>query len=61
VNLFWKETDLDILQDFIYNYYGYEGVPTDLPERKNPRKLKIRGLLWRGDFTLKNMSELENK
>lgn len=41
------------------NHFGYETLPPYTgPERKHPKKLKIRGLLWRGDFTKKNIREL---
>lgn len=41
-------------------HFGYESLPPYTgPERKHPKKLKIRGLLFRGDFTKKNVSELD--
>jgi hypothetical protein len=42
-------------------HFGYETLPPYTgPERKNPQKLKIRGLLWRGDFTKTIANELNS-
>lgn len=57
-----KEEDVEPLVKCIMTHFGYETLPPYTgPERKHAKKLKIRGLLWRGDFTKKNASELTDQ